>query len=212
MNSNSGINPWMPEVLLGFPEGRFHARELAAALGATYADVEIHVFPDGESRVRIADADAIRGKRAAFYRSLDYPNTKIIELVLAASVLGAAAAPILIAPYLSYMRQDKAFSPGEAVSQAAIGGLLAAHFSRFVSFDPHLHRTPDLKTVFAGQPARALSAADSWRPTSVANTRAAPSSSAPTKNPGLWCVRSPSWPVVNGQSRAKRGLATGMWR
>jgi hypothetical protein len=112
MNSNNRGGSWTPEVVLGFPESRFHARGLAVALGVTYVDVEIHVFPDGESRVRIADIDAIRSKRAALYRSLDTPNTKIIELILAASVLGAGAAPMLIAPYLPYMRQDKAFSAG----------------------------------------------------------------------------------------------------
>jgi ribose-phosphate pyrophosphokinase len=160
MNSNNRGGSWTPEVVLGFPESRFHARGLAVALGVTYVDVEIHVFPDGESRVRIADIDAIRSKRAALYRSLDTPNTKIIELILAASVLGAGAAPMLIAPYLPYMRQDKAFSAGEAVSQAVIGVLLAAHFGRFVSFDPHLHRTPDLGMVFAGKPAQTLSAAE----------------------------------------------------
>jgi ribose-phosphate pyrophosphokinase len=32
---------------------------------------------------------------------------------------------VLVAPYLCYMRQDIAFQPGEAISQKAIGGLLA---------------------------------------------------------------------------------------
>lgn len=159
-SNESTRNSWMPEVLLGFPEGRPSACGLAASLGATYADVHIHVFPDGESRVRIADVDAIRGKRTAIFRSLDRPNGKIVELILAASILGADADVTLIAPYLPYMRQDKAFNTGEAVSQAAVGHLLAAYFSRFISFDPHLHRTRDLGAVFAGKPALALSAAE----------------------------------------------------
>ncbi len=111
-------------------------------------------------RVRIADVDAIRGKRVAIFRSLDRPNGKIVELILAASILGADADVTLIAPYLPYMRQDEAFAAGEAVSQTAIGGLLAAYFSRFISFDPHLHRTRDLAKVFAGKPVRSLSAAE----------------------------------------------------
>lgn len=154
------VNPWMPEVLLGFPESRFQARGLATAVGAVYADIDIHAFPDGESRVRIAELDSIRGQRAAIFRPLHQPNGKIVELILAASILGPAADITLIAPYLPYMRQDKAFSPGEAVSQAAVGRLLAAYFNRFVAFDPHLHRTHDLGAVFGGKPARALSAAD----------------------------------------------------
>ncbi len=154
----SAANPWMPEVVLGFPEGRFHARGLAAALGAAYTDIDVHVFPDGESRVRIADLETLRGKRTAIFRSLDHPNGKLVELILAAALVGAGDV-MLIAPYLPYMRQDKAFNPGEAVSQAAIGGLLAAYFDSFITVDPHLHRTRDLATVFAGKPTRTLSAA-----------------------------------------------------
>ena len=157
-NRNPAPNPWLPQVLLGFPEGRFHARGLAAALGATYADIDVHVFPDGESRIRIAGIEDLRGKRTAIFRALDHPNGKLVDLILAASLVGVGDV-MLIAPYLPYMRQDKAFVAGEAVSQAAIGALLATYFDSFVTVDPHLHRTRDLATVFAGKPARSLSAA-----------------------------------------------------
>ena len=40
---------------------------------------------------------------------------------------------VLIAPYLGYMRQDRAFAPGEAVSQKVIGKLLASVFDALVS-------------------------------------------------------------------------------
>lgn len=153
-------NPWKPEIILGFPENRLRATILANALGAQYADVETHTFPDGESLVRIPEQDICRGKHVALFRSLDRPNTKIVELALAASLLSGARDLTLIAPYLCYMRQDQAFHAGEAVSQLAIGKLLAAYFRRFVTVDPHLHRQPSLDAVFPDRPSLCLTGAD----------------------------------------------------
>ena len=39
----------------------------------------------------------------------------------------------LVAPYLCYMRQDKAFQPGEAVSQQIIGRFLAGPGGRYIT-------------------------------------------------------------------------------
>jgi len=50
----------------------------------------------------------------------------------------------LVAPYLSYMRQDIAFKPGEVVSQKAQGRLLAQYFSQVITVDSHLHRIHEL--------------------------------------------------------------------
>jgi ribose-phosphate pyrophosphokinase len=98
---------------------------------------------------------------ALVYRSLDHPNEKLIELLLAASALrdGGARRIILVAPYLGYMRQDIAFHPGEAVSQKVIGRLIAMHFDGLITVDPHLHRTHDLRDVVPGIDASAVSAA-----------------------------------------------------
>ncbi len=79
-------------------------------------------------------------------RSLDRPNDKLIELLLAAEAareLGARHLT-LVAPYLCYMRQDAAFRPGEAVSQRIDGRFLARSFDAVVTVDPHLHRTARL--------------------------------------------------------------------
>lgn len=144
-------------VVYGFPDNEVPARALADALGLMYQPIEVHVFPDGERRVR-ANAGAPQG---IVLRSLYQPNTKILELIFAASALRdtGAATLTLVAPYLAYMRQDKAFNPGEAVSQKVVGRLLAGSFDRFVSVDPHLHRTKALGEVFDGRPALNLTAA-----------------------------------------------------
>ena len=42
----------------------------------------------------------------------------------------------LVCPYLAYMRQDMAFSPGEAVSQRHIGAALAGVVYPLMAGDP----------------------------------------------------------------------------
>jgi ribose-phosphate pyrophosphokinase len=63
---------------------------------------------------------------------------------------GGARRLVLIAPYLGYMRQDAAFHAGEAISQRAIGDLLAKTFDRVITVEAHLHRTATLNHVFPG--------------------------------------------------------------
>jgi ribose-phosphate pyrophosphokinase len=56
------------------------------------------------------------------------------------------------------MRQDKAFNPGESVSQKIIGPLLAELFDNVITVDPHLHRTHEFKQAVPAKHAIALSA------------------------------------------------------
>ena len=65
----------------------------------------------------------------------------------------------LVDPYLCYMRQDKAFQPGEAVSQRIVGRFLADHFDAIVTVDPHLHRTSSLQAAVPVAQASAVTAA-----------------------------------------------------
>lgn len=122
-----------------------------------YADVAIHHFPDEESLVRLP-TDLT--EEVVLCRSLDHPNTKLIELVLAAAEareLGARRLT-LVAPYLCYMRQDRAFHSGEAVSQKVIGRLLAEYFDAVITVDPHLHRVHHLAEAVPARRAVALTA------------------------------------------------------
>jgi ribose-phosphate pyrophosphokinase len=145
-------------MLLAFPEYATPARSIAAAAGLECRLVDVHRFPDGESRIALP---SVVPPAVAICRSLDHPNEKLVELLLAAAAareLGAARLT-LVAPYLCYMRQDKAFAPGEAVSQRIVGRLLAAHFDRIVTVDPHLHRVRSLRMAVPCADAVALSAA-----------------------------------------------------
>ncbi|HFC53322.1 MAG TPA: ribose-phosphate diphosphokinase [Gammaproteobacteria bacterium] len=144
-------------LLLGFPEYREQARRLADAAGMAFHCVEIHHFPDGESRVRLPEK---LPPHVTLCRSLHRPNEKLIELLLAATTarrLGARRVS-LVAPYLCYMRQDKEFRPGEAISQRIIGELLAGMLDDLITVDPHLHRIRHLRQAVPVKCAITLSA------------------------------------------------------
>jgi len=145
-------------LVLGFAESRAQAAEFAAALGTDFGIIDIHRFPDGESRLRLPPS---LPEQVVLYRSLDHPNDKLVELMLAADSARALGAGWvgLVAPYLCYMRQDKAFQPGEAVSQRIVGRFLAGHFDALVTVDPHLHRVHDLAEAAPVKQAVAVSAA-----------------------------------------------------
>ncbi|MBE7375845.1 ribose-phosphate diphosphokinase [Pseudomonas lopnurensis] len=137
----------MHSLLLYFDDERDAALRLAEACGLPAAMVERHRFPDDELRLRLPLAEGeTLAEQLVLYRGLDHPNEKLVELLLVAGEarrLGAKRL-ILVAPYLAYMRQDIAFSPGEVVSQRVIGRLLANQFDGLITVDPHLHRVATL--------------------------------------------------------------------
>jgi ribose-phosphate pyrophosphokinase len=141
----------------GFAESLEGAATLATALGADCFPIRHRHFPDGESLVQVERPAPV----AILYRSLDRPNEKLVELMLAAAALreNGARRVVLVAPYLAYMRQDMAFHPGEAVSQKIIGRFIAAQVDALVTVDPHLHRVSSLAEAVPGIETRHVAAA-----------------------------------------------------
>ena len=89
----------MSAVILGFADSMAAADRLGASLGLPVHEVAVHRFPDNEALVRIpASAQSV-----ILYRSLDDPDHKLIELILAASAArdGGAERVTLVAPYLA---------------------------------------------------------------------------------------------------------------
>lgn len=145
-------------MVLGFPDYRTPAQRFAVAAECPYEDIEVHRFPDGESLVRLPEHVP---QHVILCRTLSDPNRRLIELEFAAATarrLGANRVT-LVAPYLCYMRQDKAFRPGEAISQRIVGEFLAHRFDALVTVDPHLHRTHQLHDAVPIEKAIAVSAA-----------------------------------------------------
>ena len=149
-------------MLLYFDDEAAMASRLAAAAGLNPVAVERHRFPDGELKLRLPPQ--LPG-RVVLLRGLQQPNEKLVELLLvarSARELGARHIT-LVTPYLAYMRQDMAFSPGEVVSQRVVGAFLAQLFDALITVDPHLHRIATLgeaipvadPVVLSGAPALA---------------------------------------------------------
>ena len=82
--------------------------------------------------------------------TLDRPNEKILPLLFAAATARELDAEKvgLVAPYLAYMRQDRRFKPGEAVTSRQIAQLLSNAFDWLVTVDPHLHRHGSLAEIY----------------------------------------------------------------
>lgn len=148
----------MTRAIHAFERDLAPALRLADQLGCALFPIACHRFPDGESKIRIDPAGL---GDALLYASLDDPNAKMIELLLAADALHSpdGRRPTLIAPYLPYMRQDRAFHVGEAVSQKIMGRLLGEAFAALVTVEPHLHRTSSLGAVIPHSRAFSLSGA-----------------------------------------------------
>ena len=146
----------MNSVIQSLPSSSRDGARLASRLGIPFHEIAVHRFPDGEIRVTAGPP----APKTIIYASLDRPNEKLIALTFAAEALrrGGCKRIVLLSPYVCYMRQDAAFRAGEAISQKAVGRLLAGIADRIITVDAHLHRTHEIATVFPGIEAVNLSA------------------------------------------------------
>jgi ribose-phosphate pyrophosphokinase len=106
-------------------------------------------FPDGESYLRLESA--VKDRLVIINAPLFHPNGWILDLVFLADTLRSQGAKqvILLAPYLAYMRQDKIFRPGEALTSASFSCLLSSHVDYLITVDPHLHRYHSLSDIYS---------------------------------------------------------------
>lgn len=146
-------------IVLSFDDYKTPATALAQELNLDYQTIKRHRFPDGESMLQLPET---LPSKAIICQTLHSPNDKLIELLLAAKTAREQGVTelMLVAPYLCYMRQDKAFAPGQAVSQKIIGAFLADLFEHVVTVDPHLHRIHSLDQAIPTQNAVAVTAAE----------------------------------------------------
>lgn len=144
-------------IVLTFPESAFQAALLAKELGVESLPIKIHRFPDGESKLTLPDSTS---SHVILFRSLNNPNSKLVELVFTAQALRDRGVEriTLVAPYLCYMRQDKAFNEGEIITQKILGSMLADYFDDLITVDPHLHRISRLEEAIPLENAVSVSA------------------------------------------------------
>lgn len=134
-------------AIIAMPGAEDLAEALAQQLGWPSVALDYRRFPDGESYLRL---DADLAESVALVARLDEPDPKIPALLFAAELARERGATRLglVSPYLPYMRQDKRFLPGEALTSASFAGWLSARFDWLLTVDPHLHRYTSLNQIY----------------------------------------------------------------
>ena len=120
---------------------------LKYALGS--GEFSARQFPDGESYLRITSD--VEGRACIVVADLSHPNTKYLPLLFLVETLRELGASQvgLVAPYLSYMQQDRRFVDGEAVTSRIFAKCLSHHIDWLVTVDPHLHRYHSLDEIYS---------------------------------------------------------------
>jgi ribose-phosphate pyrophosphokinase len=148
----------MLPIMLALPGAEAMARRLARAVKASRGGIEVRRFPDGETYLRLKTR--VENREVIVVSALDRPDEKFLALLFAASAardLGARNVG-LVAPYLPYMRQDRRFRAGEAVTSVYFANTISRTFDWLVTVDPHLHRHKSLSEIYS-IPATAVRAA-----------------------------------------------------
>jgi len=145
-------------LLLVCPGNEALGESLCRGLRAEPVAFATRRFPDRETYLRI-DSD-VRGRPVAILCSLRDPDPLVPSLVFMTDTLRELGARSvgLVAPYLAYMRQDRRFQPGEALTSASFARLVSTQFDWLVTVDPHLHRHRSLDEIYT-IPAQAVPAA-----------------------------------------------------
>lgn len=142
----------MKPILLSLYTNPARVQALGSLLGVDCGDVYHHTFPDGEAFLQIkGDVEkVIRGREVIVFDTLQEPDTKTLPLIFLAETareLGAKTVG-LVCPYLAYMRQDKRFHPGEAITSTYFAKVMSQSFDWLVTVDPHLHRRASLDEIY----------------------------------------------------------------
>ena len=135
-------------LFFALPGNEVFAERLAASLNGECGLLTVRDFPDGESYVRV-DSDPT-GRDVAIVATLRHPNDETLPLIFLADAvreLGAKRVG-MIAPYLAYMRQDRRFRDGEAITSKSYAALISRAVDWLLTVDPHLHRVKRLRELY----------------------------------------------------------------
>jgi ribose-phosphate pyrophosphokinase len=138
----------MEKLFFALPGNEQLAITIAGKLNSKIGEINIRQFPDDETYLRILTD--VKGKEVFIVCTLNYPDTKFLPLYFLAKTAKEQGAKQvhLIAPYLAYMRQDKSFNPGEAITSAYFATLLSSTVDSLITIDPHLHRRKSLSEIY----------------------------------------------------------------
>lgn len=147
MNEATTVKDISPVVFS--PNNHPLAESLSKAIGGQPGEFSARQFPDGESYLRIQSD--VENRACIVVADLSHPNIKYLPLLFLLETLRELGASQvgLVAPYLSYMRQDRRFVDGEAVTSRIFAKCLSQHADWLVTVDPHLHRYHSLDEIYS---------------------------------------------------------------
>lgn len=139
----------MKTIVFTLPGNESLAANLTEQLRVEKGEAVVRHFPDDETFVRV-DTD-VKEKDVLLVCTLDHPDKKLLPLYFLSQTLKELEAKriTLITPYLAYMRQDKRFNPGEAITSELFAKLVSGFVDRIVTIDPHLHRRSSLAEIYS---------------------------------------------------------------
>jgi len=138
----------MKPIFFALPGNSLLGTQLAHTLNAPIGELTIRSFPDEETYIQVLTP--VENKVVILICTLDRPDQKLLPLYFLAKTLKeqGASKVILLAPYLSYMRQDIIFKTGEALTSKYFAQLLSHTIDGLITVDPHLHRISRLEEIY----------------------------------------------------------------
>ncbi len=139
----------MKPIVFALKGNELLAESIIAGIEGEKGEFVLRQFPDGETYIRILSN--VEEKDIVIVCTLHEPDNKLLPLLFLCRLLKDlnAKSICLIAPYLAYMRQDKQFNPGEAVTSEYFAKLLSSFADRLITVDPHLHRRTSMKEIYS---------------------------------------------------------------
>lgn len=138
----------MKPIVFELNENTQLGQSLTHALNADVGLFESRHFPDGETYINILSD--VKNQDVIVVVSLLRVDEFFLKLIFFSQTLMELGAKKigLVAPYLSYMRQDIKFHPGEALTSRIFANLINQNFDWLITVDPHLHRYHSLNEIY----------------------------------------------------------------
>jgi ribose-phosphate pyrophosphokinase len=138
----------MKKIYFAIPGNESLTDALVKKENAEKGSLEMRQFPDGESYIRILSN--VKDKKVILVCTLHQPDTKLLPLYFLSKIAKELGAQhiCLVAPYLSYMRQDTVFNTGEGVTSDYFAQLVSGFIDSLITIDPHLHRIKSLSEIY----------------------------------------------------------------
>lgn len=139
----------MDKIIFAMPGNESVANKIALKLELPVGEMELRSFPDAETYVRLLSD--VSKKEVIIVCTLYQPDSKLLPLYFLSKLLKDFGAEkiTLMAPYLSYMRQDKRFHDGEAITSNYFASLISSFADELITIDPHLHRRNSMSEIYS---------------------------------------------------------------